>query len=90
METMKKSLSYKVTFNKPEYNAIYTFTRMESGAFSYGNKSMVCVEKNGEHHSTIDTRYDKLVMKDFALWCENYLEQAFNPIYYPVWEEINQ
>ncbi len=88
MANKEQTLSYEVRFNDPRLNATYTFYRCESGAFDYGNKSMVCVERNKKHLTTIDTRYDKLVMKDFRAWCEEFLSSAFNPDYEPTWEEV--
>jgi hypothetical protein len=87
METtaMKTARIYEVKFNKPEFNAKYTFIRRESGAFAYGNRSAVDVYRNDEWKESLDTRYDRLVMKDFTAWCEEYLRNAFNPDYEPTW-----
>ena len=84
---METTRIYEVKFNKPEYNATYTFVRTKSGAFAYGNRSMVIVYRNDEVKETIDTRYDKTVMGDFTAWCENYLSSAFNPDFEPTWGE---
>lgn len=87
---INKQLSYTVTFNKPEYNAMYTFVRRESGAFAYGNRSAVDVYvtrgDKTERKESFDTRYDGMVMKDFEAWCVDYLQNAFNPDYEPAWE----
>lgn len=82
---METARIYEVKFNKPEFNANYTFVREKSGAFAYGNESAVIVYRNGNVHECIDTRYDKLVMEDFTAWCEDYLKSAFNPDYEPTW-----
>ena len=82
---MKTARIYEVKFNEPKFNATYTFIRQKSGAFAYGNQSMVVVYCNDKVKETIDTRYDKLVMKDFTAWCEDYLKTAFNPDYEPTW-----
>lgn len=79
---------YEVTFNKPEFNANYSIIRQESGAFQYGNSTMVVVLRNGEEREILDTRYDKLVMRDFNQWCEEYLKQAFNKDYEPKWKLV--
>lgn len=79
--------SFKVTFNRPEFNATYTFRRMKSGAFAYGNGSCVVVYCNDRVHESYDTRYDQVVMADFGQWCENYLSSHFNAEYEPKWEK---
>ena len=80
--------AYKVTFNVPAYNAIYSIVRDESGNFQYGNGRMVTVLKGDEVRELIDTRYDTLVMKDFDQWCNNYLSTAFRKSLEPKWEEV--
>lgn len=86
-EQMETTRTYEVKFNEPKFNATYTFVRTKSGAFQYGNQSTVIVYRNTEVKEYIDTRYDKLVMKDFTAWCEDYLRSAFNPDYEPTWSE---
>lgn len=82
---METARIYEVKFNKPEYDATYTFVRQKSGAFAYGNQSCVIVYRNDKVQDCIDTRYDKMVMEDFTAWCEEYLKSAFNPDYEPTW-----
>lgn len=86
---MEATRIYEVKFNEPEYNATYTFRRTKSGAFEYGNRSTVIVYRNDKVKEYIDTRYDQLVMKDFTAWCENYLQNAFNPDFEPTWTAMS-
>lgn len=84
---METARIYEVKFNRPEFNATYTFVRQKSGAFAYGNESVVVVYRNDKVYECVDTRYDKLVMKDFTAWCEQYLTTAFNLDYEPTWSK---
>ena len=79
---------YEVTFNEPEFNAVYEFVRDASAAFAYGNGSCVTILRNGEFKSCIDTRYDKTVMKDFDKWCADFLAEYFDPEFEPVIRKI--
>ena len=92
--TMKKSKQmhavnlYEVTFNAPEFNAVYKFVRDESAAFDYGNKSAVTIYRNDKFQGIIDTRYDHEVMRDFDEWCLWYLGNMFDPAYEPAITKI--
>lgn len=90
MQNINQTHKFKVSFNRPEFNSVYEFVRHESGAFQYGNQSGVTIYKNGKFHATYDTRYDKLVMKDFHRWCTQMLRDMFNQDYEPQWEEIEE
>lgn len=86
MESITKK--YRVTFNKVDYNTEYTFHRCKSGAFEYGNGTSVIVTRASDGYEELyDTRYDPTV-SNFAGWCENWLENHFNPDYEPKWEEV--
>lgn len=79
---------YEVTFNKPEFNAVYEFVRDESAAFAYGNGSAVTIFRNGDFKGIVDTRYDRDVMKDFDGWCLAYLNDYFDPAFEPAIKKI--
>lgn len=85
---MNITKKYRVTFNVPEYNATYTFERSKSGAFSYGNGSVVNIYRDDKFDQSIDTRYDTSVINNFDEWCEDCLSNMFNPDYKPTWLEI--
>ena len=85
MEMTKK---YRVKFNVPKYNTVYTFVRDKSACSPYGNKSAVTIFKGDEFIGIADTRYDPLVMLNFGRWCEEWLSERFDPAYEPTFEEI--
>lgn len=87
METIR---TYRVTFNKPQYNTEYTFTRCKSGSFNYGNGSCVVVERADGYEECYDTRYDSSVMKDFGAWCVDWLANHFRADLEPKWEEVER
>ena len=74
---------YHVTFNKPEYNGVYEFTRSPSAFSPYGNQTSVSFFKGFTLIGVIDTRYDHEVMRDFDAWCIDYLKNYFDPSYEP-------
>lgn len=84
------ALKFEVTFDNPEYNAVYEFNRHESAAFAYGNGTAVTVWRNGKYFSLIDTRYDRTVIRDFNQWCKDWLEEHFDPAYNPKYKEVTQ
>ena len=56
---MKKTNKYRVSFAAhPEWDAIFEIilTEQSTGAFQYGNGTMVAVYRSGEFHSCYDTR----------------------------------
>lgn len=85
MSQIEKHKAFRVTTPKLT-NYIVDFYRHESGAFAYGNRSMVTIEINEQYHSSIDTRYDPVVMRNFKKWCEDCLRNLY--IDGTVWEEM--
>lgn len=93
MEDLNKTIKIKVDFeDKSIDDMIILFERGESGAFDYGNKTMVLIreeyEENGQKKlgsfrkgfcKGIDTRYNCLVMTDFEKWCLDFLKENFKP-----------
>ena len=79
---------YEVTFNEPEFNAVYELVRDESGAFAYGNGSAVTIFRNENFQGIVDTRYDHEVMQDFDKWCMDYLNGCFDPAYEPAIKKV--
>lgn len=79
---------YEVTFNQPEFNAVYEIIREKSAAFAYGNGSTVIVLRNGKRDNLIDTRYDRDVMEDFDRWCDIYINNCFAREFEPVIKKI--
>lgn len=86
----KCTKKFKVTFSKPEFDAVWTFIRDKTAMYAYGNKTAVTVFCNEELRGIVDTRYDKLVCCDFHEWCMEYLRIYFDPIHNPCIEEIKE
>ena len=85
-----KVLRFKVTFNVPEFDAIWRFVRDKSAMYGYGNKTAVTIFRNDELKGIVDTRYDKSVLVDFRDWCMTYMSQYFDPSFEPNITEIEE
>lgn len=85
---MNREKSFRVSFDNLNAEALYTFRRCESGAFEYGNRSMVAVYCDGHQLTLLDTRYTPQVMNDFENWCFEWLTDYLNPVYQPHINEL--
>ncbi len=83
-------LKFKVEFDNPEYNAEYEFNRHESPAFAYGNGTAVTIWRNGTYAGSVDTRYDRNVVRDFEQWCKDWMKDYFDPSYHPKFSKVVQ
>lgn len=83
MKDFAKKRSYKVVFNEPKFNAIWTFELTKSGAFNYGNQTCVIIKENSTVKDMLDTRYEKDIVRNFDAWCDDYISHMFNPEYEP-------
>ena len=73
MSDIKKVTCFKVSaLNAPEVD-LYRFDLMVNDGFSYGNGTCVVIYRGGEFFCYVDTRYDKSVIKDFRVWCVEWL-----------------
>lgn len=84
---MEITISFEVTFNRPDLNHTITFKRHKSPYFDYGNKSCITIMKNGKLWETVDTRYDPSVMRDFEKWCTNWMEGYYCKDLEPKWSK---
>ncbi len=79
----KQIIKMQVTFNDEKntaFNSVFTFTLDKSGAFEYGNRSCVVVERQGNNgkayeNKLLDTRY--VTMTDFKYFCFAYLLENY-------------
>lgn len=85
-----KELRFNVTFNRPEFNAVWAFVRDKSAMHKYGNKTAVTIFRNDELKGIVDTRYDRDVVMDFREWCMNYMADYFDPAFEPHIVEIEE
>lgn len=89
---MKKTNKYRVSFAAhPEWDAIFEIilTEKSTGAFQYGNRTMVAVYRNGEFYSCYDTRYTVDIVSTFDRWCEDLIRGMIDPANQPIIEKLS-